>query len=69
MRKLRVIRILLATFFLLAVTACFVDFTGTSARWLGWTAKLQLMPAALALSAVAVYELNELIVIFGMKIS
>lgn len=54
MRKLRVIRILLATFFMLAVTACFVDFTGTSARWLGWTAKLQLMPAALALSAVAV---------------
>lgn len=53
MRKLRVIRILLATFFMLAVTACFLDFTGTSARWFGWTAKLQLMPAALALSAVA----------------
>ena len=54
MRKLRIIRILLATFFLLAVTACFLDFTGTAARWFGWTASLQLMPAALALSLVAV---------------
>lgn len=53
-RKLRIIRIVLATFFLLAVTACFLDFTGTSAKWFGWTVKLQLMPAALALSLVAV---------------
>ncbi len=54
MRKLRLIRIVLATFFMLAVTACFLDFTGTSAHWLGWTVKLQLMPAALALSVAAV---------------
>jgi len=53
-RKLRVIRIAIATFFMLAVTACFLDFSGTSARWLGWTAKVQLVPAALALSAAAV---------------
>ena len=54
MRKLRIIRIVIAAFFMIALTACFLDFTGTSARWLGWTAKSQLMPAALALSAVAV---------------
>jgi len=53
-RKLRVIRIVIATFFLLAVTACFLDFTGTAAKWFGWTVKLQLMPAALALSLAAV---------------
>ena len=53
MRKLRIIRIVLATFFLLAVTACFLDFTGTSAKWFGWTVKIQLMPAALALSLAA----------------
>ena len=53
MRKLRVIRIVIATFFLLAVTACFLDFTGTAAKWFGWTVKLQLMPAALALSLAA----------------
>ena len=54
MRKIRALRILLATFFLLAVTACFLDFTGAAARWFGWTVKLQLMPAALALGASAV---------------
>ena len=54
MRKLRIIRIVLATFFLLAVTACFLDFTGTAAKWFGWTVKIQLMPAALALSLAAV---------------
>lgn len=54
MRRLRVFRIVMATFFMLAVTACFLDFTGTSSRWLGWTAKVQLVPAALALSSVAV---------------
>jgi polyferredoxin len=53
-RKLRIIRIVLATFFLLAVTACFLDFTGTAAKWFGWTVKIQLMPAALALSLAAV---------------
>ncbi len=54
MRKLRIIRVVLATFFLLAVTACFLDFTGTVAKWFGWTVKIQLMPAALALSLAAV---------------
>lgn len=54
MRKLRVIRILVAAFFMLALTACFLDFSGTSASWLGWTARMQLVPAALALSAAAV---------------
>ena len=54
MRKLRIVRIVLATFFLLAVTACFLDFTGAAAKWFGWTVKLQLMPAALSLSLVAV---------------
>lgn len=47
------VRILVAAFFLTAVTLCFLDFTGAAARWFGWTAKLQLMPAALALSVVA----------------
>lgn len=54
MRKLRILRILLAVFFMLAVTACFLDFTGATARWFGWTVRLQLMPAALAASLVAI---------------
>ena len=50
---LRQLRRLAALFFLLAVTACFLDFTGQILRWFGWTVKLQLMPAALALSVTA----------------
>lgn len=53
MRKLRVIRIVAAAFFLLAVTVCFLDFTGTTSRWFGWAVKLQLMPAAIALGVTA----------------
>lgn len=54
MRKLRMIRIVLAAFFALAVTACFVDPTGTAARWLGWTAKVQFWPAVLATGVTGV---------------
>ena len=48
------LRIFLAAFFMMAVTACFVDFTGMSVQWLGWTVKLQFMPAVLALNFAAV---------------
>lgn len=54
MRKLRIVRILLATFFWLAVTACFVDPTGTAVRGFGWTVKLQFWPAVLATGVTAV---------------
>lgn len=61
---LRQLRRLIALFFLLAVTACFLDFTGQILRWFGWTVKLQLMPAALALSVAAVVILAVTLV-FG----
>lgn len=51
---LRQLRRLAAIFFLLAVTACLLDFTGQILSWFGWTVRLQLMPAALALSVAAV---------------
>ena len=47
MRNLRRLRILLAAFSLLTLTAVFLDFTGTAAAWFGWTAKLQFWPAVL----------------------
>ena len=50
---LRLLRRLAAVFFLFAVTACFLDFTGVILRWFGWTVRIQLMPAALALSVAA----------------
>ena len=53
MRKLRVLRILCAVTMMLSVTACFLDFTGTSLRWLGWSVRIQLMPALLSFGVVA----------------
>ena len=47
---LRKIRIFLAALFFLAVTALFVDSTGTVQEWLGWTAKVQFLPALLAMN-------------------
>lgn len=52
-RLLRLLRRLAAVFFLLAVTACFLDFTGLILRGFGWTVRIQLMPAALSLSVAA----------------
>lgn len=50
MRKLRFLRIALATFAMLGLTLSLLDFTGLASDYLGWIAKLQFMPSALALS-------------------
>ncbi|MGN0852289.1 MAG: 4Fe-4S binding protein [Kiritimatiellia bacterium] len=54
MRKLRILRLLLAAFSLLALTACFLDFTGLAAAWFGWLPRLQFGPSVLALSVATV---------------
>jgi len=64
-RKLRILRIVLAAFSLLALTATFVDFTGTAAGRFGWTAKIQFWPAALALSAATVVAILACTLAFG----
>lgn len=46
----RKIRILLAVIFFISVTWLLVDFTGTAHAYLGWMAKIQLLPALLALN-------------------
>ena len=51
---LRKIRLTLAVLFFTAVTALFLDFTGTIHAWLGWTAKVQFLPALLALNVAVV---------------
>ncbi len=65
MRKLRILRIVLATFSILALTAAFVDFTGTAAGWFGWMAKIQLGPSALALSVATVVAIVACTLLFG----
>lgn len=51
---LRKIRLTLAVLFFAAITALFLDFTGTAHAWLGWTAKVQFLPALLALNVAVV---------------
>ncbi len=62
---LRKIRLTLAVLFFVAVTALFLDFTGTIHAWLGWTAKVQLLPAVLALNVGVVLGLVVLTLVMG----
>ena len=62
---LRKIRILLAVLFFAAVTLLFLDFTGTLHAWLGWTARVQFLPALLALNVGVVAVLVGLTLLFG----
>lgn len=65
MRKLRILRILLATFSLLALTACFLDFTGWTAKWFGFLPRLQFGPSILALSVTTMAAVLAVTFLFG----
>lgn len=62
---LRKIRLTLAVLFFLAVTGLFLDFTGTFHAWMGWTAKVQFLPALLALNAGVLIALVLLTLLVG----
>lgn len=62
---LRKIRITLATVFWLLVTWLLVDFTGTAHVYLGWMAKVQLMPALLSLNVGVLIFLLALTLLWG----
>ena len=62
---LKKIRKTLAVLFFIAVTLLFLDFTGTLHHWLGWTAKVQLVPAVLALNVVVIVALALITLVFG----
>lgn len=62
---LRKIRITLAAICFVAVTLLFLDFTGTLHLWFGWLAKIQFLPAALALNFVVIVILLVLTLLFG----
>ncbi|MGL4853575.1 MAG: 4Fe-4S binding protein [Phocaeicola sp.] len=59
------IRVVLALFFLVAITLLFLDFTGTIHGWLGWMAKIQFLPALLALHAAIVIGLIVMTLLLG----
>ena len=62
---LRKIRIILASVFFIGVTLLFLDFTGTIHAWLGWMAKVQFLPALLAMNFGVVAVLLVLTLLFG----
>ena len=62
---LKRIRQILATVMFVGITLLFLDFTGSLHHWLGWMAKVQFLPALLALNFVIVAALLILTLIFG----
>ena len=62
---LRKIRLILELVFFIGITLLFLDFTGTAHHWLAWMAKVQFLPAILALNAVVVIALLALTLVFG----
>ena len=62
---LRKIRIILALFFFIGATLLFLDFTGTIHSWLGWIAKVQFLPALLAVNVGVIAALVAVTLLFG----
>lgn len=55
----------LGLLFIVTITLLFLDFTGTLHGWLGWMAKVQFLPALLALNAGVIVGLVVLTLLFG----
>ena len=62
---LRKIRIAAAAVFFTMITLLFLDFTGTLHAWFGWMARVQLLPAVLAVNVAVVAALLVLTLLFG----
>ena len=62
---LRKIRLMAATLCFVLITLLFLDFTGTLHGWFGWLAKIQFLPAVLALNVGVVLLLILLTLVFG----
>jgi polyferredoxin len=56
---------MLKAFFLIATTLLFLDFTGTVHAYLGWIAKIQFVPAVLAMNFAVLLGLILITLIFG----
>lgn len=62
---LRKTRTILATVFFVCITLLLLDFTGELHHWFGWMAKIQFLPALLALNVIVLILLITLTLIFG----
>ena len=61
----RKIRLTLATIFYVCITLMFLDFTGVTHTYFSWMAKLQFLPAVLALNVGIILLLIVLTLLFG----
>ena len=59
------IRIALATLFFVGITLLLLDVSGSLHAWLGWMAKIQFLPAVLALNLAVIVGLLLLTLLFG----
>ena len=62
---LKKIRVAAAAVFFVLITLLLLDFTGALHTWLGWMAKIQLLPAILALNLAVVVALAVLTLVLG----
>jgi len=62
---LKKIRTILAAVVFVLITLLFLDFTGTLHHWLGWLAKIQFLPAVMALNVIVIVALVVLTLFFG----
>ena len=65
---LKKIRLTLAIIFWVLITWLLLDFTGTAQAYLGWMAKIQFIPALLALNIGALLFVVTLTLLLGRKI-
>lgn len=64
---LRKIRVTLAVVCFTLITLLFLDFTGTLHAWFGWLAKIQFLPAVLALNVGVIVALLALTLLSGRR--
>jgi polyferredoxin len=62
---LRRLRIIIAILSFALITLLFFDFTGILHKWFGWLAKVQLVPAILAVNGIALFIMTLIIFLFG----
>ncbi|MDO4190356.1 MAG: 4Fe-4S dicluster domain-containing protein [Bacteroidales bacterium] len=65
MKYLKTVRRILAVVMLCVMTLLFLDFTGTLHAYFGWMAKVQFLPAVLAINVVVIVALLCLTLLFG----
>ena len=62
---LKKLRVVLAWVFFIGITLLLLDWTGVLHKWLGWMAKIQFLPAVMAVNSAVVIALVLLTLVFG----